>query len=251
MKKLFVNLLLVLFLAVFAYSVYRLYGIFSEYNKGRTEYKKTSEEVVKEKEPEEAKPDEKKETVPIEVDFDKLLAKNKDVAGWIYCPKTVVNYPVMHGEDNELYLHHLISREYNFAGCIFEDARNTRGQMDPATILYGHHMKDGSMFAMLHKYTEQKYYDEHPTMWYLTPQRNYRIDLIMGYVAKEDDEVYELFDSVEEMRAYLHKVEDRSTFKPKTRYDYDKLHSIIVLSTCAYEFQNARYIVIAVPIIIE
>ena len=107
------------------------------------------------------------------------------------------------------------------------------------------------MFAMLHEYTDQKYYDKHPTMWYLTPQRNYRLDLLMGYVAKEDDEVYGLFDNVQQMREYLHKVEEKSTFDPKVKYDLDKLNSIIVLSTCAYEFNNARYIVIAVPIIIH
>ena len=103
--------------------------------------------------------EEEVETAPIEVDFEGLRKENSDVAGWIYCPDTVVNYPVMHGEDNDLYLHHLVNRQYNFAGCIFEDCRNTPGQKDPATILYGHHMKDGSMFAMLHKYTDQKYYE--------------------------------------------------------------------------------------------
>lgn len=256
MKKFIINFLLIFFIGVLLYSGYRLYGIFSEYYKGRSEYKRTSEEVVKEKteaEGTEAGTDAKKkgETAPIEVDFAKLLKKNPDVAGWIYCPKTVVNYPVMHGEDNELYLHHMVNKEYNFAGCIFEDYRNRRGQMDPATILYGHHMKDGSMFAMLHKYTEQEYYDEHPTMWYLTPERNYRLDLIMGYVAGEKDEVYSLFETTDQMRAYLHKVEEKSTFEPKIKYDLDRLNSVIVLSTCAYEFNNARYIVIAVPIIIE
>ena len=183
--------------------------------------------------------------------FNKLLKKNSDVAGWIYCPDTVVNYPVMHGEDNELYLHHMVNKEYNFAGCIFEDYRNTRGQKDPATILYGHHMKDGSMFAMLHDYTDQKYYDKHPTMWYLTPTQNYRLDLIMGYVAGEKDPVYSLFETPKQMQDYLRSVKEKSTFKPKVTYDIDSLYNIIVLSTCAYEFQNARFLVIAVPIPIQ
>ena len=253
MKKIIINILLVFFTCVLLYSGYNLFKIVSEYGKGRSEYSKTSREVVTENDTVSEDPVTKEnvETAPIHVDFDKLLAKNSDVAGWIYCPKTVVNYPVMHAKDNDYYLHRLISKEYNFAGCIFEDYRNSPGQIDPATILYGHHMNDGSMFAMLHEYTDQKYYDKHPTMWYLTPQRNYRLDLLMGYVAKEDDEVYGLFDNVQQMREYLHKVEDKSTFEPKVKYDLDRLNSIIVLSTCAYEFNNARYIVIAVPIIIH
>ena len=251
MKKLIINLLLVFFHGVLVYSGYRLYGIFSEYYKGRSEYKRTSEEVVTKKEEKkegEGEEPEAVETAPIKVDFDKLLKKNSDVAGWIYCPDTVVNYPVMHGEDNELYLHHMVNKEYNFAGCIFEDYRNTRGQKDPATILYGHHMKDGSM---LHDYKDQEYYDKHPTMWYLTPTQNYRLDLIMGYVAGEKDPVYDLFETPTQMRDYLRSVEEKSNFKPKVTYEIDSLYNIIVLSTCAYEFQNARYIVIAVPIPIQ
>lgn len=251
MKKTVINILLLFFLGVLLFSGYKLFGIFSEYYKGRSEYKRTSGEFVTKRDgagtgTTAAK--EEYETAPIDVDFARLLKKNTDVAGWIYCPDTVVDYPVMHGEDNDLYLHHLVNREYNFAGCIFEDYRNARGQTDPATILYGHHMKDGSMFAMLHKYTEQSYYDEHPTMWYLTPAQNYRLDILMGYVAGERDTIYALFDNVQQMREYLHSVEDKSTFKPGTKYDIDTLDRVIALSTCAYEFNNARYILITVPV---
>lgn len=268
MKKIIINLLIVFLLGVMAYSGYQLFGIFSEYYKGRSEYKKTSQQYVtkKTKKDKEKKTDpaeekskgegqvqdqaeeEEYETAPIEVDFKGLQKENSDVAGWIYCPDTVVDYPVMHGDDNNLYLHHLASRAYNFAGCIFEDCRNTRRQMDPATILYGHHMKDGSMFAMLHKYTEQEYYDKHPSMYYLTPKQNYRLDIIMGYVAQENDPVYALFINAKEMREYLHSVKKKSSFKPAVKYDIDSLDKVIALSTCAYEFNNARYIVIAVPV---
>lgn len=249
MKKTVINILLVIFLGIFLYSGYRLFSVFSEYREGRAEYKKTSEQFVTKKDTESTEgAGDEPETAPIEVDFDSLLAQNPDVAGWIYCPDTVVDYPVMHGEDNDLYLHHMVNKQYNFAGCIFEDCRNARGQTDPATILYGHHMKDGSMFAMLHKYTDQEYYDEHPTMWYLTPTQNYRLNLIAGYVAGERDRVYELFETPQEMQEYLAEVLEKSTFDAQKKYVLNTVNNIIVLSTCAYEFQNARYIVIAVPI---
>ena len=253
MKKIIINVLLVFFLGVLLFSGYKLYGIVSEYYKGRAEYKKTSDQFVTKKDPSDGSgsgstAEEEYETAPIEVDFKSLLKENPDVAGWIYCPDTVVDYPVMHGEDNDLYLHHMVNKEYNFAGCIFEDYRNTRGQKDPATILYGHHMKDGSMFAMLHKYTEQDYYDEHPTMWYLTPDQNYRLDLVYGYVAGERDRIYELFETPQQMQDYIRSIEDKSTFDSLKKYDLNTVNNVIVLSTCAYEFNNARYIVIAVPI---
>ena len=154
MKKTIINILLIFFVGVLVFSGYRLYSIFSEYRKGREQYEKTAEQFMKEKKGGSGQGEEI-ETAPIEIDFDSLLKENPDVAGWIYCPDTVVNYPVMHGKDNELYLHHMINKEYNFAGCIFEDCDNAKGQTDPATILYGHSMNDGSMFAMIHEYTKQ------------------------------------------------------------------------------------------------
>jgi sortase B len=244
MKKAIINILLIVFLGVLLYSGYRLFSIYSEYRKGRVLYEKTSDQFMTEKE----ESGEEIETAPIEIDFESLLKENPDVAGWIYCPDTVVNYPVMHGEDNDLYLHHMVNREYNFAGCIFEDCDNARGQTDPATILYGHSMNDGSMFAMIHEYTKQEYYDEHPTMWYLTPTQNYRLNLVAGFVAEEDDPVYNLFQTPQEMQAYLKEALDKSTFQSDKQYYLETVDRIIVLSTCAYEFNNARYILIAVPI---
>ena len=138
MKKAIINILLIVFLGVLLFSGYRLYSIFSEYRKGRVQYEKTAEQYMTEKDDTGEESGEELETAPIEIDFESLLKENPDVAGWIYCPDTVVNYPVMHGEDNELYLHHMVNKAYNFAGCIFEDCYNSRGQTDPATILYGH-----------------------------------------------------------------------------------------------------------------
>lgn len=245
MKRIIINLLLIVFVGILAFSGYRLYSIFSEYRRGREQYKKTAEQFMTEKE---ETGQEEIEKAPIEIDFESLLKENPDVAGWIYCPDTVVNYPVMHGEDNDLYLHHMINKEYNFAGCIFEDCYNSRGQIDPATILYGHSMNDGSMFAMIHEYTKQEYYDEHPTMWYLTPAQNYRLNLVAGFVATDNDPVYNLFQTPQEMQAYLKDALEKSTFKSDKQYYLETVDRIIVLSTCAYEFNNARYILIAVPI---
>lgn len=248
MKKIIYYLLLIIFAGILGYSGFRLAGIFSGYYKGRSQYKKTSEQYMTRKETKGDEGEKEIETAPIEIDFDSLLKENPDVAGWIYCPDTIVNYPVMHGTDNEFYLHHLVNKEYNFAGCIFEDGYNRRDQKDPATILYGHNMYDGSMFTMIHDYTKQDFYDKHPTMWYLTPKQNYRLNLVAGFVAQEDDPVYSLFTSRLDMRKYLKEALAKSTFKPEVECDPSQVDRIIVLSTCAYEFKNARYILITVPV---
>ena len=104
------------------------------------------------------------------------------------------------------------------------------------------------MFAMIHEYTKQEYYDKHPTMWYLTPRQNYRLNLVAGFVATDNDPVYSLFQTRQEMQAYLKKKKKKSTFKSDKQYYLETVDRIIVLSTCAYEFNNAVYILIAVPI---
>ena len=109
-------------------------------------------------------------------------------------------------------------------------------------------MYDGSMFTMVHDYTKQEFYDKHPTMWYLTPKQNYRLNLVAGFVAQEDDPVYSLFTSRLDMRKYLKEALAKSTFKSGVECDPTNIDRIIVLSTCAYEFKNARYILIAVPV---
>ena len=249
MKRIIINVLIIILLGVMAFSGYRLYSIHSKYQKARSEYDRASNQYVKEKDTESTEESEADATTPpIDVDFAELAGENPDVAGWLYCKDTVIDYPVMHGEDNDLYLHHMLNKEYSFAGCLFEDFRNTRGQIDPATIIYGHSMNDGSMFGTLHEYTSQEYYDKHPTMWYLTPTQNFRLDLVYGFVAKDDDPVYDLFLTPLQMQGYLRSIADKSTFDSLKKYDLTTVDRVIVLSTCAYEFQDARYIVIAVPI---
>ena len=85
-------------------------------------------------------------------------------------------------------------------------------------------------------------------MWYLTPTQNYRLNLVAGFVAKDSDPVYNLFNTTQEMQAYLKDALAKSTFKADKQYYLETVDRIIVLSTCAYEFNNARYILIAVPI---
>lgn len=178
---------------------------------------------------------------PIQVDFDALRAENPDVVGWIYCEGTPIDYLVVQGEDNDYYLHRSYDGAYSTSGTIFIDANNQAGLMDCNTIIYGHHMKNGSMFASLEAWADQEFYEEHPVVWYLTPDRDYRIVLQSGYTTSAHSETYTIYpDPGEEFDRYVEEVLAGSDFQPLLQPEGTGKY--VLLSTCAYVFDDARYV---------
>ncbi len=182
------------------------------------------------------------ENAPIEVDFEALREVNPDVDGWIYCPDTVIDYPVMHGESNDTYLHHSYDKTYNASGSIFVDERNRRNFADPVSVLYGHHMASGAMFATLDQWQLESYRDEHPVMWLLTPEQDYKVELFSAYNTSAYGDTYEIPLTGTDPSEYLRKVEAYSVWHTGTVLDPDSRY--IVMSTCAYVFENARSVLL-------
>ena len=121
------------------------------------------------------------------VDFDALRETGPDIIGWLTLPDTAINYPVTQADDNEYYLHHLYDGTYNKTGCLFADYENQEDFSDRNTIIYGHNMRDGSMFAMLNEYDEQSYFDGHPQMYLVTPDGGYVVEIFTAFVAKPSE----------------------------------------------------------------
>lgn len=178
----------------------------------------------------------------ITIDFEALLARNEDVVGWIYCPDTVLNYPVAKGADNNEYLHANLDGEYLKSGTLFVDYRNGALGEDANYVIYGHSMKNGTMFRMLMKYKEQAYYDAHPVLYYLTPEANYELELFAGRTVLSDDRIYSFDLTKEEGIALAKEYQNRSHFKNDVVISEDDV--IVTLSTCSYENDDARYIVL-------
>ena len=181
------------------------------------------------------------ETAPIRVDFVSLQAVNSDVIGWIYCEDTVINYPILKGADNDIYLHRTYEGGYSKAGSIFVDAANQWDFADSNTIVYGHHMNNGSMFASLQDWLGQEFYEKHPVMWLLTPQQDYKIVLFSGYTVSAYSDTYTIFTGpCEEFTDYLAGCVERSAFHADV--ELNEKGCYVLLSTCAYMFENARYV---------
>ncbi|MBQ8217527.1 MAG: class B sortase [Oscillospiraceae bacterium] len=257
--KILLIVLCVVCLLVAAISAYRLISILGEYNKAVESYEDMSDSFVN-AEPaatpvpteapvgeevasaEPAEPEAPAELSPITVDFEALLATNEDVVGWIYSKDTVINYPIAQGEDNDEYLHHLLDGTYNSSGTLFVDCECAPEFAGANTIVYGHNMKNGSMFYSLLNYREQSYYDAHPVMYLNTPSQNYRIDVFSGYICNYDSDTYTLsFPSEEDYVKYQQKMKSQSDFNCDV--ELAPTDRVITLSTCTYEYDNARYVV--------
>lgn len=179
---------------------------------------------------------------PISINFELLHSEYPNVTAWIYQPDTVISYPVMPGDANYFYINHLYNDEYNPGGSIFLDKANQTDYTDPHVILYGHHMKDGSMFAALEQYKKQEWYDEHPELWLLTPDGDYRLTVFAAYVTIADSYVYQTFaDFGDAYTAWQERVCAAGGIEtgivPSTE------DRVVTLSTCSYEYDDARMVV--------
>ena len=176
------------------------------------------------------------------INFKALKKVNPDVVAWVYLPGSVINYPIVSGKDNSYYLTHTVDKKVNKAGCPFVDYRNAKGFEDRNTIIYGHHLRNGKMFTGLHKYKNQAYYDEHPVIYFMLPEGQYALLVFSGYTTKSTSDAYKrTFSSDKEFSNWLNTVKKRSNFKSDVSVGPDD--TIITLSTCAYNFDNARYVV--------
>lgn len=252
-KRVIVWGLLILAICGMVFSGYRLWEIRQVYAEGDQSYEELAETVRRsdDKTPKtkegvtlmDGKP--RVEIPGITVDFEALLAVNSDAAAWLYCPDTVIDYPVMQADDYDWYLHHLPNGAYNTNGTLFLDYNASADFSDRLNVIYGHNMKSGRMFGSLTEYKVQKYYEEHPYLYLYTPDNgNYRIDLLYGCVVGAGEWRKRGFVYEENLSSLLEYAAHNSTFVSNVEYTGED--RFIVLSTCSYEFDDARYIVIGV-----
>ena len=191
----------------------------------------------------EAVVEEPTETAPIQVDFDALCASNPDVIAWIYCPDTPINYPVVQSSDNDYYLRRLLDGSWNTAGTLFMDYRNASNLTDWNSIIYGHNLKNSTMFGTLLHYQEQSYFEAHPKIYLLTPEQDYAIEVLAGYTTPADSALYSALAPNEEDQAqwvknWLASSDFVSGAEPAAEARF------VTLSTCSYAFDRARYVLI-------
>lgn len=249
-----VVLLLVFIIAIVVagFSGYKLYTIMSEYQAGVDEYSDIAETVIHERKADEEKVRKLKNSdgretkhwnAPIDVDFNELKDINPDVTGWIYMEALPdISYPIVKGTDNEYYLHHTYKKESLFAGSIFMDVKNSKDFSDQNTIVYGHNMKNGSMFGSLKNYKKQEVVDKSPYFWIITPEEAYKYKIFSIYTANVKGSTYTLIKGPgKETINYGNEMKEKSDIDIG-KHEFKETDKIVTLSTCTGN-SDTRFVV--------
>lgn len=240
-------LLLILFLGIGAgVLIWRIADYFIDAGKSQNYAEELRDSVAVmdegEQKAEDGETEDEEIEIPAFIDFDSLRAISEDAVAWLYAPGTKIDYVIAQAEDNDYYMHRLLDGTSAKGGTLFADYRCSADFTDWNTIVYGHHMKNGTMFAGLMDYRDPDFYEEHPVMYLYVPGKRYKLELIAGYTTNVEDMVF----SVPVTKANRDEILDHacrsSTFVSGiTAGGGDKL---VTLSTCSYVYTNARYVVI-------
>jgi sortase B len=239
------------------FSLYKVFSYFYESHQNNRLYTTIREEYVVQSEIEDERTvgniqlevsiEETDETIEIQTpvireQFLPILELNNEVVGWITVPNTKVDYPVVKAADNEFYLHRNIEGQRSEAGTIFMDFRNSGDGNDRHTILYGHNMRDGSMFQGIMKYKDRDFFQKNAMIRFATLFAEEEWEVFSSYVT--DTDFYYLVTSFRSKRDYLNFLNE---LKVRSSFDRDleltEYDQILTLSTCSYEFEGARFVV--------
>lgn len=244
MKKIIKTLLIIIFLSIFIYCIYNIIIYLNNSRKSEKINDNLKNIAIKEiQQNNNTKYNDEKSVIPIEVDFDKLNKINNNIQAWIYMEDSIINYPIVKSSDNKFYLTHSVDGSYNQNGALFMDYRNNENFEDKITYIYGHHMKNNTMFGNLEYFKEQEYYNNHEVMYLFTKNEKLKIQIFAGFTTEDGSKIYNCIGS-KSNNEIVEYAKDKSNFE--TDVEILPEDEILVLSTCSYDYENARYVVLGI-----
>lgn len=226
------------------YSIWHLMKAHQDYEDSRDVYEELEDDFIEHSDTqEESQPDSNDgEYEYLQIDFDGLRKVNPDVIGWIDIPGAGISYPVLKGEDNSYYLTHLASGQFGISGSIFMDYHNRQDFSDQNTIIYGHNMKDDSMFGKLNDYQDRNIYEENPFFYIYVPGKVMKYQIFSCYAGSVSGEAYiysfpEISDFMDFTEAII------SSADYETGITVGETDRVVTLSTCVSSGRNYRYLV--------
>lgn len=200
-------------------------------------------------------PETQGEPVEIPIDFASLQSMNPDIYAWIQVEGTVIDYPIVqHPEDNSYYLDHTVEGEEAIEGAIYTEDYNEKDFEDPNTVIYGHNMRNGSMFQGLHDFSDRSFFNENREITIYLPDEIRHYEIFAAYLY-DSRHILQSFDFSNEkiFESYLNSIfsiRDMSSYVDST-VEVDTDSKIITLSTCYKGMDEKRYLVQAVLVSVE
>lgn len=186
------------------------------------------------------------------INFEELAGINADIYAWIRIPDTKIDYPIaQRAGDDSYYLSHDMYQEPRFAGCIYTEDCNSKDFMDPNTVIYGHNMKNQTMFQNLHLFSDTDFFNKHPDVYIYTPDGVLRYKVFAAYTY-DNRHIMNSFDfnDPEVFQQYIDDIFSVRSMSANIRDDVEVTADdhIITLATCIGGQTNSRYLVQAVLI---
>ncbi|MCD7745110.1 MAG: class B sortase [Lachnospiraceae bacterium] len=244
---------------VFIYAGYMLYGYYKEYQKVDEEYlnlatsytadetetedldaleeafeNDSAAQVISGREVRTVEVDDEEVSLPVmanPIDFESLKEVNSDIVGWLKIRALDLSYPVVQGEDNDYYLHRSFEQEDLFAGCLFMHYENKSDYTDQNTIIYGHNMKNGSMFGTLKKFRDEEVYETSKYFWIYTEDIIYQYRIFSARVVDKVGQTYQIVFSTDEFEEFLTTAIEESEVDNST-VSVTTDDKVVTLSTC-------------------
>lgn len=174
---------------------------------------------------------------------EELKSINSDYKMWIQIENTNINYPVVQGSDNDYYLKHNFRKESNISGTVFVESANDIDN-DKNIILYGHNMRNGTMFNNITNYKEESFFNEDNKISIIMNNTLYEYEVFSVYVKNVSEVNLAIgFANEDEFINYAYNQAEESLYKKDV--DFSAEDNLITLVTCSYEFTDARTIVVA------
>lgn len=176
-----------------------------------------------------------------------LQEANPDAAAWLTVPGTAIDFPIVQGEDNAYYLNHDLAGERSKLGVPFLDVRCRRDFTDFNSIVYGHHISGGRMFSDLDKFREESFFWEHAEATLITETHVYTVRLLACLITPSDSFAYHaVFLTEDDRRIFLRDVKANALWQRDFSEAEVLSGNLLTLSTCAYEYDGARTVLIGV-----
>lgn len=197
----------------------------------------TSDETAQEpSETTEQEPEESKIEVALDIDVDALSKINEDFVGWIYYEPLELSYPIVRGTDNDYYTHYTFENEKNSSGAIFLDFLNKPDFSHFNTIIYGHNMRNGTMFGSLKKLlNDNTIVEEDPYLYVFTKDQVMMYEIFALYVTKDSSHTYDLTQTAEEQQQYVEYIKETADYYrelPELETPLVEGTKLVTLSTC-------------------